>query len=741
MVQEFLLRFTGTLNRRRAYAATHPMVVSAEERLLEAVNAMLADRRSLTLGVAKDELHVNGEPYVSKSTYARELATRLHRRGVGAITFEQGVVLTQLSDALAWLAAERDASAFAPTRAGGVHITTLGYDHLVLDDSMSSAVTNVSALWRTLAALAEAGISPTDVSHRVGEVAGASGSGTGASTGTSGSGTGAGTGTGVGPDEGPTDPHVEPMTVALEPVIDDAVTKGSTEPVDGELTDADNEKVLASLRASMHIPSVARRTALALSELARSAQQIAPDGREVIGLQLNDLLTKLGNSSFAPIINSFTDRTARNGFVTDVAQALPVAAVVNWIESAAAATEQQMSHQILRLMTKMATLAVTTREVAVESGFRAAARELVRHWELADPNPIEHVALLDRIARCERTGTSATEAVTVLGTSVVDTSRLVKMGLELDVAGEDTAAAADALVGSGAGPMLLEWAGVVGATRTADWLNSLATSEKAVRQLLLTEPVDRLHARAMLQVLDASSTNVLLDVLEHAGARGTRMIVRQRLAEFGSAIAPSLLARLEHAPWFLVRNILTLLQEFDGDATAGSSDYLFSLLEHPHVQVRTEALRILVRNDRSRHAALRLALRDANERIVVVAIQLVVELAEGGTRPSREITAQLMALVDAGDQSDPVCARAVRAVGTATNDEVRDWLIRLVTRRSAILRRPKLVDPTLTAAAALQLLQRTYANAPAVQPILALAARAAPDSRWQVRDVTTDPTP
>jgi hypothetical protein len=272
-------------------------------------------------------------------------------------------------------------------------------------------------------------------------------------------------------------------------------------------------------------------------------------------------------------------------------------------------------------------------------------------------------------------------------------------------------------------------------------LNGLATSEKAVRQLLLTEPVDRLHARAMLQVLDASSTNVLLDVLEHAGARGTRMIVRQRLAEFGSAIAPSLLARLEHAPWFLVRNILTLLQEFDGDATTGSSDYLFSLLEHPHVQVRTEALRILVRNDRSRHAALRLALRDANERIVVVAIQLVVELAEGGTRPSREITAQLMALVDAGDQSDPVCARAVRAVGTATNDEIRDWLIRLVTRRSAILRRPKLVDPTLTAAAALQLLQRTYADAPAVQPILALAARAAPDSRWQVRDVTTDPTP
>jgi hypothetical protein len=746
MIQQFLLQFTGTLNRRRAYAATHPMVVSAEERLLAAVNVMLVDRRSITLSVAKDELYVDGEPYASTGMYARELATRLHRRGVGAITFEQGVVLTQISDAVAWLAAERDFLAFAPTRAGGVHITTLGYDHLVLDDSIASAATTLSALWRTLTALAEENHSHDDVSDRVGEVAGDSGSGTGASTGTAGSGIGAGTGTGIGSGNGPTDLQPGPMSTELVQALDDAVAEGSAVYVDGDLngdlTGVDSERVIASLRASMQVPAVARRTALALSELAKSTHQISPEARELISAQLNSLLGKLGNSSFAPIINSFVDRAARNGFVNDVAQALPVGAVVNWLESAAAATEQQMSHQILRVMTKMATLASTTRESAVEAGFRAAARELVRNWDLADPNPIEHVALLDRIARVERTGAGATEAVTILGTSVVETSRIVKMALELDVAGDDTAAAADSLVGSGAGPMLMEWASVAGATRTADWLTGLATSEKAVRQLLLREPVDRLHARAMLQVLDASSTDVLLDVLELAEARGTRMIVRQRLAEFGSAIAPSLLARLEHAPWFLVRNVLTLLQEFDADVTAGASDLLFKLLEHPQVQVRSEALRILIRNDRSRRAAVRMALRDANERIVVLAIQLVAELVEGGTRPSREITAQLMALVDAGGQSDPVRARAVRVVGSSTNDEIRDWLIRLVTKRSAILRRLKLVDPTQTAATALQLLQRMYADAPAVQPVLALAARAAgPDSRWQVRDVTAERTP
>jgi hypothetical protein len=741
MIQQFLLQFTGTLNRRRAYAASHPMVVSAEERLLECITAVLADRRSFTIGVAKDELLIDGQPYVSKSTYARELATRLHRRGVGAITFEQGVVLSQISDALAWLAAERDFLAFAPTRAGGVQITTLGYDHLVLDDSMASAETSVSALWRTLAALAEAGVVRDAQSTGVGGVAGVAGSTGPAGAGT-GSGRGTGSGSGFGSGSGPTDPHAAPIDLQLEQAIDDAVAHGSAVYVDGALTGVDSEQVLEALRASMQNPAVARRTAMALSEVASSARHIAPDAREVIGSQLNGLLERLGRSSFSPIINSLSDHGARTGFVTDVAQALPVSAVVNWIENAAAASEQQMSHQILRVMTKLATLAGTTQEARVEAGFRDTARDLVRNWNLADPNPAEHVALLDRIARFERSGASATEAVTILGTSVVETSRIIQMALELDVAGEDAAAAADTLVNSGAGASLMEWAAVVGATRTAHWLYGLATSEKAVRQLLLTEPVDRLQARAMLQVLDASSTDVLLDVLEHAETRGTRMIVRQRLAEFGRDITPRLLARVENAPWFLVRNILTLLQEFDGDATTGTDEHLFKLLEHPQVQVRTEALRVLVLHDRSRDAALRLALRDANERIVVLAIQLIAEMAESGTRPSREITAQLMALVDAGDQSDPVRARAVRAVGRVTNDEIRDWLIQLVTKRSAILRRLKLVDPTQTAATALQLLQRTYAGAAVVKPVLALAARSAQqDSRWQVRDVTPERAP
>jgi len=702
MVQQFLMQFIGTLNRRRAYAASHPMVVSAEERLLECAKALLAERATFALGVARDALLVDGELYVTKSTYARELATKLHRRGVGAITFERSLVLSQLSDALTWFASEKDFLPFAPTRAGGVLITTIAYDHLVLTDATASAEASVTALWCTLAALAEAGTAVPVGTRRH-----------------------------TGPSAGGTD-------VALEAAIDDAVAPGSAMYVDGALTGVDSEQVLSALRASMHDPAVARRTAVALADIASSARGSTAAARDLLSSQLAGLLTQLGDAAVPPIIGSVADRTTRTAFVSDVVDALPVHAVVDWIRAAAIASEQQISHHLLRLMTKMATLADTRPEAHLEAGFRDAARDLVTNWELSDPNTTAHIALLDRIAHFDRSGASATEALTVLGTTVVESWRIVHMALEVDHAGEDTAAAADALVMTGFGPELIDVVAKSGGSRTATWLFGIATSEKAVRQLLLTEPVDRLQARALLEVLDERSSEVLLDILEQAQARGTRMIVRQRLAEFGSAITPQLLARLERAPWFLVRNILTLLQEGESVEASTRSQQLLRLLEHPQVQVRTEALRVLVRSEQSREAAIRRALRDENERVVLLAIQSASDLADGGTPLPLSLTSQLLALVDAGDQSDPVRARAVRAVGTVVRDDIRDWLVRLTTRRTAFLRQLKLVEPTQTAAMALQILQRVYADDPAVARVRTLAVKASSDTRWQVRETAAE---
>jgi hypothetical protein len=229
----------------------------------------------------------------------------------------------------------------------------------VLNDATASAEASVTTLWCTLAALAEAGTAaPVGTSRH-------------------------------------TDSRADGSDVALEAAIDDAVAQGSAMYVDGALTGVDSEQVLSALRASMHDPAVARRTALALADIASSARSSTAAARDLLGNQLVGLLTKLGRASFAPIIGSVADRTMRSAFVSNVADVLPFHAVVDWIQAAALASEQQMSHHMLRLMTKMSALAGTHSEEQLEADFRDAARDLVANWELSDPNPTEHLALLE----------------------------------------------------------------------------------------------------------------------------------------------------------------------------------------------------------------------------------------------------------------------------------------------------------------------------------------------------------
>jgi hypothetical protein len=313
----------------------------------------------------------------------------------------------------------------------------------------------------------------------------------------------------------------------------------------------------------------------------------------------------------------------------------------------------------------------------------------------------------------------------------------VQMALELSFGGEDTAAAVEALVAAGMGKALMGWIAKAGPTPTARWLHGVATSERTVRQLLLTEPVDRLQARALLDELGPNAAGTLLDVLAESQTRGTRLLVRQRLAEFGDGITATLLARLDDAPWYLVRNILTLLHEI-AVATPSMTqrqETIQALQMHEQVQVRVEALRLLLIADaETRDAALQRALRDDNERVVVVALQALTDACEAGSRLPTHFVTQLMALVDDGSQSDPVRARAVRTLAFARTEPVRDWLLSLISRRTKILRRLTLVEPTQTAVSALQVLMRTYPADPRVAPTLTLARRSGQDPRWHVRD-------
>lgn len=692
--QQLLTRFAGTLNRRRAYSPSHPIVVAAEEQLLEAATTALRGRSTLSIGIARNELLVDGELWDVKNGTARELANRLHRRGVGAMAIEAGLTLDDLREALTWLAREPGGANDVPPASGGLHITRTAYDLLVLDDAIRDAQSAIASLWRTLAEVtgiyAERHEQMAQDAAIAAEYAGL------------------------------------PLLFDEEPAGDHGF---------------DTDAILDALRDTITDDAVARRTAVALLELTNSGVSTTPQGRDLIGEQLLTLLERLGHQSLRPLVKGLADGARQQQFVSEVVGVLPVSEAVTWLEVAATASEQQISHQMLRLMSKLSTVAVDRGDRRSDTAFRDAAREIVKNWSLADPNPADHAALLDRIAGFERT-TLGHDGAGPGHRSTVESARLVQMALELDAVGDDTIAAVELLVAQGEGRAVMEWITASGTVPAAIALRGVATSERVVRQLLLTEPVDRLEARALLDELDVSAADTLLDVLAEAGSKGTRLLVRQRLAQFGDAITPRLLARLGDGPWYLIRNVLSLLQELatqSGGERAGL-DAIASLQAHPQVQVRIEALRVLTRmDDAHRIAAFTTALRDEHERVVIAALQELAETSvERGPLPEAIVT-QIMALVDGTAQSDPVRARAIRTLLFTRSDAVREWLINIVSRKSAILRRLTLAEPTQPAVSALHVLNRVYSDDPGAERVRGLAASVAHDARWQVRDSAGSP--
>ncbi len=666
-----LMQFVGALSRRRAYAATHPMVVSAEQQLYESVTAMLQTRRQFVIGVAKSDLLIDGEPYLAKGSFARDLATRLHRRGVGAITFTVGLTLLQLREALAWSASEPDESDAPPPRLAGVSIALVAYDQLVLGTAAEAAAAGNDRLWRSLAQLAgDSGFAAS-----------------------------------------------EARSADEAPEID--------------------ETMLEHLRGAMQQnPDVARRTAIALQDLAMQASTVSGEARRTMGEQLNAAMARLGSSSFGPLIRSLGERSLQHGFVSQVVSVLPAAAVADWLKIAAQSREQQMSHHLLRLMSKLSAYAEVHRTQTADQVLRSAAQDLVRNWMLEDPNPEEHTALLDRIAMHERSQPGMVAAPFDGNAADVESVRLVQMALEIDVVGEDAVAAAEALVRSGHCVELMAWVNATGKSQSARRLREVFVSDSSVRALLLTEPVDRLEARAMLEQLSLASVDVLIDVLAISEARGTRLLVRQRLAEFGVTILPTLLARLDAAPWFLVRNILTLLHDIalDSNGAGAALENMVALLDHAHLQVRIEAFRLLLLDPRAREAAIRRALHDEHERLVILALQAVTDAGDAAPLLSAAVVTQVLAMVDAHAHSEPLRARMVRALALTHEDRVREWLVTHATKRSRLLRRLQLAEPTPVAVAAVYALRRSYDNDPTVQRIIAMVKESGAERQWHSRE-------
>lgn len=780
--QTLITRLTVAFNRRRSYPVTHPLVQQAETQAFDMIVAALALRPTVAIGVGRDELLLDGEALENPGASARELAERLRQRGVGGVTFDRGTTVESLRSALSWLAPEAGEQ---PVKASelsiaGVTITPIAYGRLALGDNDQDGATDVNSIWRALASVAllaevdDLGEDANRMDLSTAYTGGGAGKGKGGgkrrASGTGGTGAVGGDGEDESDSDGDGDGEADGTegeadaeggtgirrgrrrvkflrkdpdgsTRATDSEADDESDEDSFEEEsdqDVSLIDAAPSDVAKAIDRRVTNEGYAKRVAFVLLRVADQVAHAPAAQRAELGERLRRVLGALKSGSLSAIIKSVGVGAQQRRFIASVIDALPVGAIVEWLERAASASGQELSHHLLRIVGKLSSRAydstVNVSRPVAETAFRGAAQELVRGWTLDDPNPVEHVALLDQISAFDHPQQSQ---------SLEDTgaARLVQLALEIDVYGEDAEAATDELINAGRVADLVAWIDQAPGREAAQAIQHRLVSPAAIRSILLREPVDQTAARSLLAELQEPAANVLLDVLRDAGNRTIRRMVYDRLRDFGPAIAPLLTVRFDGAEWYFVRNLLALLRDLTRSSGEQSDAMvLFPYLDHSHEQVRLEALRLLVAEPLTRDAAVRRVLDDKSDRVIRVALEALsaTDSPLARTTLSSELVHRLLRFIDVGTHGDELIARAVRALASAApSAAMRDRLMGMVSRRTLLLRRLALVESSPIVVAALEVLTARYARDSRVAAVIGLAQRSSDRS---IRDAVRPPS-
>src|SRR5216117_3964420 len=107
---EFLIELSIALHKHAMYPEGHPSLAPAAAGVVRRAAELLQDRPTLSLGVARNQLIIEGVATDPKHPVLAELAGRLHRHHLGAVTFSRGVEPLEVQNMLRLLAVEADRS-------------------------------------------------------------------------------------------------------------------------------------------------------------------------------------------------------------------------------------------------------------------------------------------------------------------------------------------------------------------------------------------------------------------------------------------------------------------------------------------------------------------------------------------------------------------------------------------------------------------------------------------------------
>src|SRR5882672_2714795 len=658
---DFLIELSIALHKHAMYPEGHPSLAPAAAGLTRRAEHLFEERTTLALGVARQQLVIEGVATDPKNPLLSELAGRLHRHHLGAVTFHRGLRVSEVVDVLKTLAVEAERTG-QPLGLGApeqlrawehVRLHPVTYERLeLLQEDDQAALDDKGARERGLrgaqlwVGLARAALSADAMAA----------------------------------DDGPA-PATEPSLIAKA--------------IDERQNNAAYDQVIVGY----------------LLQIADELKHTGGSEAMALRRRTSKLVGALQPGTLRRLIEMGGDNAQRTKFAIDATHGLAVDAVLDIVRAMADASHKTVSDPLVRMLAKLAQHAEQGTPEArpqADQALREQVRDLLQGWTLDDPNPDAYGQALHRMAAASTPAQQRSEV-----SQTAEPLRILQTAVETGVLGFAAWRAVERILAENQlGPLvqLLESS----PNGSVDQLWTRITAPDVIRQLAGTEPPDFPTLDHVLPRLAVTGFEPLLDVLGTSESRTTRRGLLDRLSRAPRELGTSIAARLAgETPWYVTRNLLLIL---DGLPVLPDRFSAAAFLAHLDVRVRREAVKLALKIPAERERALLGGLQDADARMVRLALTAALEQCPPAALPLVTKLAQ-----DHATASE-LRVLAIKVLGRTGNTTALEALLQIVDGGTSWLGRARLAARSLEVLAALMALSTGWRNDKDAGKLLTLAA-------------------
>jgi hypothetical protein len=674
---EFLVELSIALHKHSMYPEGHPALEPAILGVIRRAESLLTERALIAFGVARRQLIIEGHSTDPSHPLLRRLAESLHRHHLGAISVVRGLEVEELASALRALSADAEREGPIGLRREQLQ----AWPHFKLHPLTFDRLSLVGDP------------SPTDA----------------AATGSGGGGGKAGSA------------RAAELWIGLARAAMVSGEAGDSTPVSTDPSDVARAIDAQQGRADAYDQVIVGH----LLQIAGELNSAPAAEVEALRKRTSLLIAALRPETLRRLVDMGGNAAQRGSFVLDATHGMDVEAVLQIVKAAADANGQVISNGLVRLMSKLAQQAGANNETAsplADTALRDQVTQLLTGWHLRDPNPERYSEVLERLAH----QTSDTQLMVPHGTGDAPAGalRIIQIALECGVTGPLVERSIERLVACGHVSRILELLPVrpAGSDSVADAVVAHLVRPANLAALVEREPMDEASLDGLLPFMSAEGFQALLDVLATSENRATRRKLIDRLARAALDTGPYIAARLEDDRWYVLRNML-LLMERSGHVPEGFSATRWTA--HPDPRVRYEALRLQLTISRERERAIRTALDDDDPRLV----RLGLTALQQDCAPSYAATVAAIAANPRADAEARLLA--VNALSRLGQPEALEAFLKILDGGRTFFRRPKLAPKSPVVLAALRAVAHSWSRDPRGADLLKRAQRSRDDDMRQ----------